>query len=443
VAPKRGYSSNVLVYRFLSAAALAAYAPYAVVRSLAGRRELGDLRGRLGRSAYPDLDGGIWIHAVSVGEVGAARNLLAELARSAPGRRLGLSTTTAAGRELAERTLPRDVAVFAFPFDLAGPVDRAFDGVRPGLVLLTETEIWPLFLDRARSRGIPVALLNGRLSDRSFPRYRLVRRFLKRSLEAIALFAMQSREDAARLEALGAPADRIRVCGNVKYDLAPAAPFADASRLAQLCFGRPVFVAGSTGEGEEALVLDAFRPVAARALLAIAPRRPERFDSVASLIERAGFTVVRRSSADSPRPIHNSQFTTHNSPVYLLDSIGELASLYREARLAFVGGSLAPNGGQNPIEAWAEGVPVVVGPHTQNFREITAQGEARGFLKRVSDGPGLARAFAWALEDPAALAGAGRRAREFVAANRGAARTMAEAALALLPAAGVRRAAAP
>lgn len=434
---------NVLVYRFLSAAALAAYAPYAAVRSLAGRRKLGDLRGRFGRSPYPDLEGGIWVHAVSVGEVGVARNLLAQLARSAPGRRFGLSVTTAAGRELARRTLPRDVAVFAFPFDLAGPVERALDGVRPGLVLLCETELWPLFLDRARSRGIPVALVNGRLSDRSFPRYRLVRRFFKRSLDAIALFAMQSPEDAARLEALGAPRDRIRVCGNIKYDLPPAAPFPDAARLAELAAGRPVFVAASTGEGEEGIVLDAFRPVSGRALLAIAPRRPERFSPVASLIEEAGFSVVRRSALDSTRPIHNSQSTIHNSPVYLLDTIGELASLYREARLAFVGGSLTPAGGHNPIEAWAEGVPVVVGPHTQNFRDVTAQGQKRGFLTRVFDGAGLERAFASALDAPVALESAGRRAREFVAGNRGAAQTTAEAVLALPPGTAPRRAAAP
>jgi 3-deoxy-D-manno-octulosonic-acid transferase len=432
----------VLLYRFLSAAALAAYAPYAAVRSLTGRHKLGDLRGRFGRSPYPDLTGGIWVHAVSVGEVGVARNLLAQLARSAPGRRFGLSVTTAAGRELAQRTLPRDVAVFAFPFDLAGPVERALDGVRPSLVLLCETELWPLFLDRARSRGIPVALVNGRLSDRSFPRYRLVRRFFKRSLDAIALFAMQSPEDAARLEALGAPRDRIRVCGNIKYDLPPAAPFPDAPRLRELAAGRPVVVAASTGEGEEEIVLDAFRPVSGRALLAIAPRRPERFSPVASLIEKAGFSVVRRSFAPPPEfRIPNSEF--RNPPVYLLDTIGELASLYREARLAFVGGSLTPAGGHNPIEAWAEGVPVVVGPHTQNFRDVTAQGQKRGFLTRVLDGAGLERAIASALDALSALESAGRRAREFVAGNRGAAQTTAEAVLALLPGTAPRRAAAP
>jgi 3-deoxy-D-manno-octulosonic-acid transferase len=431
----------VLFYRFLSAAALLLYAPYALIRSFTGGRKLGDLSGRLGRCAYPDLDSGVWVHAVSVGEVNVARNLLAELASAAPGRRLALSVTTAAGRELARRTLPPGIAVFAFPFDLEGPVQKAFDGVRPGLVLLTETELWPLFLDRARARKIPVALVNGRLSDRSFPRYRLVRRFLRGPLEAIALFAVQSREDALRLEALGLPPGRIQICGNIKYDLPAAPPFADAARLAKLADRRPVFVAASTAEGEEQTVLEAFRRVAGRALLAIAPRRPERFDAVASLVERSGFSVLRRSSPDSQ--IQNPKSEIQNPFVYLLDSIGELASLYREASLAFVGGSLAPIGGHNPIEAWAQGVPVVVGPHTQNFRDVISEGQRRGFGKNVADAAGLARAFESALADPEAWKAAGRNAREFVAANRGAARATVRAVLPLLQSAPPDRVAAP
>ncbi|MGH9400422.1 MAG: 3-deoxy-D-manno-octulosonic acid transferase [Thermoanaerobaculia bacterium] len=432
----------MLLYRFLCAAALALYAPLALLQALLGRRRLGDLPGRLGRRPYPDLEGGIWIHAVSVGEVGVARNLIGELTRMAPGRRLGLSVTTAAGRELAQRTLPPEVAVFAFPFDLDGPVRRALEGVRPGLVLLTETELWPLFLDRARARGIPVALVNGRLSDRSFPRYRRVRRFLRRPLDAVALFAMQSPEDARRLEALGAPGKRIRVCGNIKYDLARAAPFADAARLARLAGGRPILVAASTAEGEEEIVLEAFARVAPRAVLAMAPRRLERFDAVASLIENAGFSVVRRSSPPSLE-IQNPKSKIQNPPVYLLDSIGELASLYREALLAFVGGSLVPVGGHNPIEAWAEGVPVVVGQYTQNFREVTEQGRRRGLATRVADAAGLARAFEAALDDPERIEILGREASEFVAGNRGAARATAAAVLSLTGDAEPARAAAP
>jgi 3-deoxy-D-manno-octulosonic-acid transferase len=430
---KRVIIPAVLLYRFLSAVGLALYAPYALLLSVTGRRKLGDLRGRLGRSAYPDLDGGIWIHAVSVGEVAAARAILRELSALCGGRRLGLSVTTAAGRALAESTCGGVARVFAFPFDLQGPVERALSGVRPGLILLTETELWPLFLARARGRGIPVVLVNGRLSDRSFPRYRRARRFLSRAFSGIALFLMQSRVDAERARAIGAPPERIRVCGNVKYDVAPAPPFADSNRLGALRAGRPLLVAASTAEGEEEAVLEAFRPLEGRALLAVAPRRPERFDAVAALIDRSGYCAVRRSVPGG------SSIT--RSPVYLLDSVGELASLYRGALLAFVGGSLVPTGGHNPIEAWAEGVPVVVGPHTQNFREAMSEGERRGFLERVEDEGGLARAFAGALDEPKAAADRGRLAREFVAESRGAARATAEAAIALLGEPSARRAA--
>ncbi len=190
----------MLFYRALAALALAAYAPFALVRSLFGGHRLGDIRGRMGRCAYPDLAGGIWIHAVSVGEIGVARNLLRALRRARPGCRVGLSVTTAAGRALAEATLSQEASIFAYPFDLAGPVERALDATRPGLVLLTETEIWPLFLERAAERGVPVALVNGRISERSFRRYRRVRALVRGAFGRIALFAMQSAEDGRRVE---------------------------------------------------------------------------------------------------------------------------------------------------------------------------------------------------------------------------------------------------
>ncbi len=385
---------------------------------------MGDIRGRLGRAPYPDLDGGIWIHAVSVGEVGVARNLLSALSRKAPGHAMGLSVTTAAGRQLAQTNLGDGVPVFAFPFDLAGAVERALEAVRPGLVLLTETEIWPLFLDRAAARGIPVVLVNGRVSSRSFGRYNYVRAWLAGSLQRVAVFAMQSPEDAARIIALGAPGERVRVTGNVKYDMPEAPPFSDALRLRETAAGRPVFVAASTAEGEEEIVLRAWRSLAARPLLALAPRRPERFDAVAASIARAGFPVVRRSLPGGRPPATDS--------VYLLDSIGELASLYREARLAFIGGSLAPMGGHNPIEAWAAGVAVLVGPHTENFRQIVADGEARGFAKRVSGEEALARELARVFSRSAGALESGERARRFVGENRGAADRTVELVLPLL-----------
>jgi 3-deoxy-D-manno-octulosonic-acid transferase len=420
------------LYRALAALALAAYAPFAILRSLTGGRRLGDLRGRLGRRPYPRLDGGLWIHGVSVGEIGVARNLLRALRRRLPDPALpiGISVTTAAGRELAARTLSAEAAVFAFPFELAGAVERSLDETRPSLVVLIETEIWPLFLERAAARSIPVALVNGRISSRSFARYRRIRGFLSRSLARIAFFAMQSREDADRIEALGAPPERVHDLGNLKYDLPEAPVFPDADRLRRAASGRAVLVAGSTGEGEEELVLDAWTGLAPRPLLVLAPRRPERFDFVARLCASRGLRVLRRSDPES-------QFRDPESEtafdVYLLDSIGELASAYRGAALAFVGGSLIATGGQNPIEAWAAGVPAIAGPHMENFREIAARGESLGILERARDSGDLARRLAAALGSPADTARRGAAAARFVSENRGAAERAADGILALVP----------
>ncbi len=433
----------MFLYRLLSILALLVYSPYALLRSVAGRRRLGDLRGRLGLTPCPDLDGGIWVHAVSVGEVSVARNLLAALSQRAPGVRLGLSVTTAAGLEAARPLAARGIAIFSFPLDLASPVEKALAAARPGLILLTETELWPLLLERARARAVPVALVNGRISDRSFRRYLLLRGWFRRVLDNVSLFAMQTEEDARRIGRLGARPERILVTGNIKYDMAPAPPFADAARLSAAAAGRPVLVAASTGEGEEQIVLEAWRRLDPRPLLVLAPRRPERFDEVARLIESSQRRLLRRSDTG------NSELTIQSSPdVYLLDSIGELASVYREAFLAFLGGSLVATGGHNPIEAWAQGVAVLVGPHTGNFREITEAGQRLGILERVEDGAGLSHAFDAALGDPAVTAARGDRARRFVAESRGAAALTAEAVAGLLsPAhkpAGVReRAAAP
>jgi 3-deoxy-D-manno-octulosonic-acid transferase len=428
----------LLFYRALAALALTAYAPFAFLRSLTGRRRLGDLRGRLGLSAWPDLDGGVWIHAVSVGEVGVARHLLRELRTLLPGVRFGVSVSTAAGRSLAERTLGAEASIFAFPFDLAGAVEKALSSTRPGLIVLTETELWPLFLERAARRGIPAALVNGRISERSFARYRRVRGFLSKTLSRLALLAMQSPEDARRVEALGAPAENVRVFGNLKYDLPAPPPFPDAERLRAAAAGRPILAAGSTGEGEEALVLDAWARLPRRPFLVLAPRRPERFDAVGRLVEARGLRLLRRSTLDS-RP------STLDSPfdVYLLDSIGELAGVYRDAALAFVGGSLVATGGQSPIEAWAAGVPVLSGPHMENFRDSAAQGEALGILRRVATEEELSREIARALDRKDETARLGSDAARFVAESRGAAAATARALVALAPALSAGRGSVP
>ncbi|HLN80461.1 MAG TPA: 3-deoxy-D-manno-octulosonic acid transferase [Thermoanaerobaculia bacterium] len=412
---------GMLFYRILATGALLAYSPVALVKAVTGRRRPGDVRGRLGLSPYPDLAGGIWIHAVSVGEVGVAVPLLAALKRLAPDRRFGLSVTTAAGRELARRVAPPGVDVFAFPFDLAAPVERALARVRPGLVLLTETELWPLFLTRAAERGIPVALVNGRISQRSFPRYRMLRRWFAPALDRVALFVMQSEEDARRIEALGVAASKIRMRGNIKYDRPAAPPFRDAERLIAAAAGRPLFVAASTDEAEEATIVAAARALAPHVLTAIAPRRPERFDEAARKIEGAGLSVLRRSGPERVP-----------ADVYLLDTIGELASLYSHAKIAFIGGSLVARGGHNPIEAWAAGVPVIVGPHTENFREVTAKGEDLAIATRISRGEELVDRIERELADRPALEARGAAAREFVSANRGAAEATAVEVLPLL-----------
>jgi 3-deoxy-D-manno-octulosonic-acid transferase len=421
--------SALLLYRALASLALLVYSPFALLRSVARKARPGDLRGRFGLSDYPDLSDGIWIHAVSVGEIGVAKSLCEAIRRRAPRCRIGLSVTTAAGRELADRAFSGEAPVFAFPFDLAGPVERALDATRPALVVVTETELWPLFLERAERRGIPVALVNGRISERSWRRYRLVRRWFARSLARIALFAMQSEEDARRIRSLGAPKDRVRSFGNLKYDVAAAPKFVDADRLRSAAGRRPIVVAGSTGDGEEDLVLDAWAGASPRGLLVLAPRRPERFDEVAALVERRGLRLLRRTGADAS--------TSHpDSPpaVYLLDSIGELASVYAEAAVAFVGGSLVESGGHNPIEAWAAGVPVLAGPHMDNFREVAARGEALGILRRVSDPAALRREIEAALAGPEDASRRGAEAARFVRESRGAADRTAEAVLALAPA---------
>ncbi len=409
----------MFIYRLLAASALLAYSPFALLRSLTGRRKLGDLKGRLGWRSYPDLAGGVWIHAVSVGEVGVAKNLAKAIASRAPERRLGLSVTTAAGRETAMRA--GDFEVFAFPFDLASPVEKALTRVRPGLVLLTETELWPLFLERTGKRGIPVALVNGRISKRSYPRYRVVRGWFSKVLDRVALFAMQTDADAERIASLGARPARIRVTGNIKYDLEPAPPFPDREKLLKAAAGLPLVVAASTGEGEEEIVLEAWRKLTPRPFLAVAPRRPERFGEVARLIEAAGYRLITRGGAFRA-----------DAEVYLLDSIGELASLYSEAAVAFLGGSLIPTGGHNPIEAWRSGVFVLTGPHTENFAEVTQHGEQMGILRRVADGEKLREAMQKALSDPWETSEKGARAERFVSENRGAAAATAEFVLPLL-----------
>jgi len=412
----------MVLYRFLFGLGLAAYAPYAFIRQAAGGRRIGDWRGRFGLSSLPTFRRSIWIHGVSVGEVNAARTILGAL-REETDAPLVLSSSTAAGLAMAAEVSAADGAI-PFPLDLARPVERALAAVDPTLVLLTETEIWPLFLDRCERRGVPVAIVNGRISASSFSRYRRAGRWLAPSLARVALFAMQTEEDAARVLALGVPEGKVRVTGNVKFDVPAADRPAVAERLRRLAGGRAVVIAASTHESEEAAALAAWSVLDPKPLLVIAPRRPERFDDVFRLLIEAGVRAARFSE-----PPNTDVFPPPDA--VLLDTVGDLASAFGAADAAFIGGTLAEIGGHNPIEAWAKGVPTVIGPHVANIRAIAAAGSAAGAAIPAGSAAELAGAWQELLSD-----GTGRRTRAAAAArlvesHRGAARKTALAVLAL------------
>ena len=358
-----------LLYSALLAAGLLVSLPYWMF----GRRRQGKYRDgvseRLGKvPAWLQTQSGpaIWVHAVSVGEVLAVSELVVELRRCFPRYRVVISTTTATGQKLAKKHFGEE-SVFYFPLDFAFAIRPYLSVLQPRLIVLAETEFWPNFLRLAHGSGARVAVVNARVSDRSWPGYRRVRRILAGALRNVDLFLAQTGEDARRLRDIGAPAERVQVSGNLKFDVpAPAAPPIVASLRAafQQAGAGPVIVCGSTVEEEEGLLLRAFENVLAsdpRALMILAPRRPERFGEVAQLLEHLGIRFWRRSlwSGD---PIAGG--------VFLVDTIGELAALYAVGDVAFVGGSLVPRGGHNIIEPAQHGVPIMVGNHTENFRDI-------------------------------------------------------------------------
>ena len=361
----------------------------------------------------------VWIHAVSVGEVGAASILAKLWTRQRPTLPVVVSTVTETGRAVAGRSLPQAAAVVYFPIDLPTIVYRALTTVRPRLVLLTETEIWPNFLRTCAAAKIPVAIINGRLSIRSFSRYRLIRPFIRRVLQCVDLFCMQTDADAKRILALGANPDRVHVVGNLKFD---AVLHADTSSLAEqwrrelrIDAQRQVLVAGSTHVGEEEVLLQAFRCLRAEfpdLLLILAPRHPERIAQVETAVAANGLTAVRRSALP-----HGEN---GKKEVILLDTVGELSGLYAVGSISFVGGSLISRGGHNLLEPALHGRPVLFGPHMDNFVEASAYFVQRGAAIQVSDAADLVRQLAGLLRDPAARDTMGRAAMAALAAHQGA-----------------------
>ena len=419
--------ASLWLYRALLRLGLPLVVPWLLLRDrLTGKRRP-RFADRMARR-LPELSpGGVWVQAVSVGEVELTRRLLRELAARRPELPVLLTATTASGLELARRTAGGSVQVLPCPLDLPAPVGRVLDAAQPRLVALVETELWPELLHQAGRRGVPVVVVNGRLSDASAVRYRRVRGLLAPLLEPLTLVLVRGRADADRFAAIGVPGERIKVAGNVKYDLEPdPTPLEWAGRLAELAAGRPVVVAGSTMEGEEAMVLEAAAGAARRTgppFLVLAPRHPERFDAVARLLEERGLAIARRSALTG---------APARCDALLLDSIGELARVYHHAVLAFIGGSLVATGGHNPLEPAVWAVPVLSGPHVFNFREVYHELVAAGGARLVADVAGLEAALGDWLTSPAAARQAGMAGRAVIEANRGATARTVDVLLSLI-----------
>jgi 3-deoxy-D-manno-octulosonic-acid transferase len=399
-----------LLYQALYAISLLVAAP--VLALLRGRHYLQSLPARLGRyeTAVPNRP--LWLHAVSVGEVGVAATLASALEDGLP---LLVTSVTPTGQARARAAFEsRQAAVTYLPLDLGPLVERFLGHFEPRALVLMEGELWPLLLDRVKSRRRPIVMVNGRISDRSFRRMRRMRWLLRPLLDPIDRFGVQSEEDRHRLLELGVEPARVVRTGNLKYDTPEPPVSAElGAALRDLAAGRPLLVAGSTMAGEDIKVGDAFRLLGGgqRALLVLAPRHPERWEAVAESLAREGLEIARRSRPDC-RP--------ERPDVLLLDTMGELAALYRHADAAFIGGTLVPTGGHNPLEAARFGIPLAVGPSMENFREIATHFDNAGAWVRVESAEDLAAAWRGWLDDPTAAAAVGERARLLVAEHRGA-----------------------
>jgi len=415
-----------LIYTFLLSVGLILTLPYYLIRFRRYRATFAD---RLGLLKIPQLKHTIWVHAVSVGEVKAVEKLLERLRQQFPDKPLVVSTATPAGQQLARER--RDIVdhTLYFPIDLPWCVRRVVDRLSPEMVIIAETEIWPNFLRACRARGARVVMINGRISDRSFGRYRLVRGWLRRVFEHYAVLGMQSETDRQRIEAIGADPRKVAVFGNLKYDATGAVRRVDPELGGFLEDCKPLWIAASTMPGEEELVLNAFKQVLNSRpdlKLLVAPRHPERCDAVTETINSRGFDIVRRSQL---------QTAQRRAPVLLLDTIGELAGIFEYADVVYMGGTLVRAGGHNILEPARHAKPIVFGPHMENFRDIARvflDGEAAIRIEHASE---LAEAVAGILSDPQRSAALGRNALAIIRQNTGA----TERVLRMLEPAGARR----
>jgi 3-deoxy-D-manno-octulosonic-acid transferase len=436
-------------YSVLIVAFFVVVSPYLLYQAIRYRKYIASLTQRMGYlpvSFNLDGDESIWIHAVSVGEVLTVRALLPQLRQRYPRLRIFISTTTMAGQQVARTNLPYVDEVFYLPFDLGFIVNRTLRLVRPRLFIMMETEIWPNLLRACRREGVKTVLMNGRISSRSYPRYRLVRFFFRRVLADVDRFCMQSDESARRIVDIGAARERVTVTGSLKFDSLEFPAPVDVSRAIPSVHDvhergrtrvlryfrvppeRPVLIAASTLKGEEELILEAFQRVRATmttALLIIAPRKPERFEDVERLIRRTGWKVARRT-----------ELRVDADPRYdivVLDTIGELAQLFQIATAVFVGGSLVDAGGHNILEPAVFGKPIVFGPHMHNFAEIAQTFLDNSAAMQVRNGRELEATLLELLGDPVRRASLGAAARALVEANRGARGKSLDVVAQLLP----------
>jgi len=408
-------SASLWTYRLMLGGLLPVAVPVIKLRQWLAGKSRPRLRDRLGRS-LPELPkDGVWIQAVSVGEVELARRMVAELEKRAADLPLFLTATTATGLDLARRTLGDRLPVFPCPIDLPGPVSRVFEAARPHLLVLVETELWPEMLHQAGLRKVPAAVVNARLSPGSFAGYRRVAGPLRTLLAPLAMVLARTEADARRFVGLNVPRERIVVSGNIKYDLEVdrrALEWEDEVR--RVAGDRSIMVAGSTMDGEEAQILDALAGLGADGatpFLILAPRHPERFEAVARLLADRGLVFARRSSGGA---------IPSDADAFLIDTIGELARAYRLATVAFIGGSLVPTGGHNPLEPAVWGVPVLSGSHVFNFDEVYDEMTKAGGARLVADSTELRVAMAAWLDEPGFAIAAGKAGREVVEQNRGA-----------------------
>jgi 3-deoxy-D-manno-octulosonic-acid transferase len=386
--------------------------PYFLVTGVLRGKYLANFQERMGFYRTPAAAHDLWIHAVSVGETLAARPVVDAIMSQRPSTTIVFTTTTITGQAQARRLFP-DATVTYFPFDFATSVKRFLRQHRPRVFATMETEIWPNATRLSRARGLRLLLANGRISDRSFPRYRLMKPFVASVLRQYDRILAREETDRERFIAIGAPASVVETSGNVKFDyMLDDRPLEIAPRLDALIAGRKVIVLGSTMEGEdEALLPELERFIASRqAFVIVAPRKPERFEVVAGLLAATKIPFVRRTD-----------WNDGAADVLLLDSFGELAKVYRFATAAFIGGSLVPTGGHNPIEPAAAGVPVCFGPHMSNFREIARVFLRDGGAVEARDAAGVFAFAAQMFDDAAVQRAMSERALRTVKQNRGAA----------------------